>query len=699
LASKTLKNKILLFSFVSLLALQIFFIFAESALAAEINYPKLPGATPPQEFLNTAPKNEILSLYINYFLNLIFWIVGIIAFFVLVISGIRFLTSAGKPEAMTSAKGYISSAFFGILVLLSSYLILKTINPQILISEPPTLTPSPEIKREDIPEPPTEDYNSLINFEIPFGPIIKKKIFETQIPKGETESPRLARIEDIANNILDASDALEIQNGALKLLVDQCRCKVTDTLTPSLCVANPAPLPCSSDPCGDKDLFHIRVGIILLQGQNKKQIDKIVAEQIKAENEVLLLKEESSRLTKIQDLMTSCPTASLSSLANFANGKDLFTSLKLNLVNFRYWNDIVLDLKNDWSTFYCPSGGSIWEAIIYTLKPTNPQELEFLNIFGMLGEPSVSQPSAEGGTIAACAQTIPVGEIIDRAKRVTDKLTERLEKLLSLSKEMTGTVDEMQRTISQCTSQLPKCVSVDDPLFCTRVRCFGPVDQLGSLEALEKIIADTQAACVKECTFDEDLDGDCFQDCFKEEFNDTADSITDFPPCPFDFGKGKYVHELKVEEMGELLNGIPGLGIEGIKDVVKFEPKDLETDREKIGIVPLIDKIIHRLLDDLDSKITEPMRTCINTRSASGSNQTALLNCGDAIGTKTENGVLERCCFDEIEYKKCEDRCYLKNGNNYRECLLKCQKEESQKTEIRELATCQNKLNFFCCSQ
>jgi len=687
---KSKKSKALFFSFIFFLTLQTGLFLFLPARAVEINYPDLPGTTPPQDFINSAPGEQIPSLYVEYFLNLIIWVSGIAAFFVLVIAGIRYLTSAGKPEAMTSAREYISGAFFGILILFSAYLILEAINPQILVSELPELTPPPTITRTEIPPPPIENLRTAIDIEIPFGAIIQRKIFETEAPKEEIRSPRLKRIRDIANNILDASEALQLQNSALKLLVDQCRCKVTEILSPSLCVANPAPLPCSSDPCGDKDLFHVRVGIMLLQEQNKKQIEKLVEEQTKAENEIRLLKEEIGKLQRSRDLMISCQLWPLNSLADFEFTRDFYLAQNFTLTSFRFWNDIILDLKNDWATFYCPTSGSTWGQISETYIPEET------------GPSPTSAPEASE-EIAACTKTVPVGEIMDRSERIGNKLAERLEKLLSLSRELTNTVDDMHRTVSKCTSQLPKCVSVDDPLFCTRVRCFGPVDQLGSLEALEKIIADTQAACIKECTFDEDLDGDCFQDCFKEEFNNTADRITDFPPCPFDIGKGKYVHEIKVEEMGELLNGIPGLGVEGIRDVVKFEPEDIEANREKIGIVPIIDKVIPKLLSDLDSGVKEPMRTCITDAPTDtgevSTEQVVLANCESSIGTKTENGILEKCCYKEKDYTNCLGRCYLKSGDEYKQCLLKCLKQASEKTGVRELATCQNKLNFFCCGQ
>jgi hypothetical protein len=60
-------------------------------------------------------------------------IAGIIALGVLVFSGIKILTSPDQPSVISDARTKIVGAFIGIVILLSSYLILTTINPQLSI--------------------------------------------------------------------------------------------------------------------------------------------------------------------------------------------------------------------------------------------------------------------------------------------------------------------------------------------------------------------------------------------------------------------------------------------------------------------------------------------------------------------------------------------------------------------------------------
>ncbi len=51
-----------------------------------------------------------------------------IAFLVMfIVGGFKYLTSAGNPKAVEAAKGTITMAFLGLLLIVSAYLILKLI--------------------------------------------------------------------------------------------------------------------------------------------------------------------------------------------------------------------------------------------------------------------------------------------------------------------------------------------------------------------------------------------------------------------------------------------------------------------------------------------------------------------------------------------------------------------------------------------
>lgn len=58
---------------------------------------------------------------------------GLAAFISLVMAGFQYLTSAGDAGKMSEAKNQINSAVLGLVLLLSSFLILETINPQLTI--------------------------------------------------------------------------------------------------------------------------------------------------------------------------------------------------------------------------------------------------------------------------------------------------------------------------------------------------------------------------------------------------------------------------------------------------------------------------------------------------------------------------------------------------------------------------------------
>lgn len=109
--------------FLALTSLFLIFICFSFVFALEIDYPEAGGVKPGE--------TTTLPQYITYLFNFSIGIAGIIAFGVLVWSGIKILTSPDQPETIKDARTHIIGAFLGIVILLSSYLILTTINPQL----------------------------------------------------------------------------------------------------------------------------------------------------------------------------------------------------------------------------------------------------------------------------------------------------------------------------------------------------------------------------------------------------------------------------------------------------------------------------------------------------------------------------------------------------------------------------------------
>ena len=99
-------------------------VFAERGL--EIDYPEVPGAEAPTE-------GTELPGYIKYIFNFSVMIGGILAFAVLLYGGIRWMTSVGNPAAISDAKSWMLGGIMGLFLLLCTYLILITINPQLAI--------------------------------------------------------------------------------------------------------------------------------------------------------------------------------------------------------------------------------------------------------------------------------------------------------------------------------------------------------------------------------------------------------------------------------------------------------------------------------------------------------------------------------------------------------------------------------------
>lgn|GEM_PF-1951023 len=114
----------------------LFFLLSDFILAAEveIEYPEIPGAVTPRTTKTFLPE------YIRYLFNFAIVLAGLVAFVSLVYGGTRYLVSAGSPVAISDAKSQITAGILGLLLILGSYLLLTTINPQLTILKVGELT-------------------------------------------------------------------------------------------------------------------------------------------------------------------------------------------------------------------------------------------------------------------------------------------------------------------------------------------------------------------------------------------------------------------------------------------------------------------------------------------------------------------------------------------------------------------------------
>ena len=90
-----------------------------------------------------------LTDLVKYFYEWAIALGGIAAFVALIIGGYYYLTSMGNAAQLQEAKDRISSAVFGLILLLGSWLLLNTINPELTTLRTPTLGP-PVIDVKDL---------------------------------------------------------------------------------------------------------------------------------------------------------------------------------------------------------------------------------------------------------------------------------------------------------------------------------------------------------------------------------------------------------------------------------------------------------------------------------------------------------------------------------------------------------------------
>ena len=97
-------------------------------IITQANLPSQSNPTVPNEGLPGL--GELISNIFNYSL----WILGIAVFLMIFAAGFKWLTAAGSAGKIQEAKSMIYNAIIGAIMLLSSVIILQTINPDLVKS-------------------------------------------------------------------------------------------------------------------------------------------------------------------------------------------------------------------------------------------------------------------------------------------------------------------------------------------------------------------------------------------------------------------------------------------------------------------------------------------------------------------------------------------------------------------------------------
>jgi hypothetical protein len=461
-----MRRKILKIFSISFLTLTVFFLLYSACAAEkdlEVNYP---------EVLGTKPTTAIPE-YVKYIFTFSILVVGLVAFGSLVLGGMRYLSSAGDPSKMRDAREQILSAVLGIIILLSSYLILYNINPYLINIE---ITPLGEIEEPEKP-PPFEIENekvSLILEELPLGQAMKNGVWEEA--KTKALEKFIKNFEDFLNKEIKVEDS-ELNNTTFKKISDLN--KYLTTVTDACHCANlldfctkpgsgSRPVGCKGDVCQtdqgngiEEDSPRAKINRAL--DINKDKLKELLEFRKQFIEYKKSLRERLRNFQEIEAGIISCKSQNqeLISQREYLDVKDEFEKEKKKVVTINNYLDLEEPLKplapqDDKLTFYCSSGGTVFDY------PYSVENIEFEPEY--IAASDMPEFAIEK---ISCPFKFNVGENLDKLREFAIIDIVKLERIILLIEEMTKEIQEMAELVSQCNDQEceAKCGCVPNPCY------------------------------------------------------------------------------------------------------------------------------------------------------------------------------------------------------------------------------------------
>lgn len=143
--------KILIIFFITIFILQmaalVFLLLNPSEVSAQVQFEPQVGVGEFQKggsytvSEDGSSKSNLIGKYIKAIYQYGTGVVGILAAVVLMIGGLLWLTAGGSQERVKSAQDWIKAALTGLVIALCSYIILLTINPDLVKFRPITVEP------------------------------------------------------------------------------------------------------------------------------------------------------------------------------------------------------------------------------------------------------------------------------------------------------------------------------------------------------------------------------------------------------------------------------------------------------------------------------------------------------------------------------------------------------------------------------
>lgn len=483
--------------FIVILCLFLLFLSFSFALAQErkleVEYPEIEGIKP--ETVATG-----LPEYVRYLFNFGIIIAGLVLFGALIYGGVRYLISTNNPPALIDARERILAAFLGIIILLSSYIILTTINPQLIVFHLPELEFKVETCRDkdDCPrgfeciegkcvEEPCEkdedclgfpDYvcklpggvcvyegKTLIVYEIPLGRIIDEGVWEED-RTGETED----LIEDFEKFLKEeikvnpTFEQIADLNKYLKTLTEECQCGNLD----AFCTKPwgwSMPIGCSGDPCIEEVEGTIG-GITVGEKTTREKMEEVLKiNEEKMEKLLEFLEEIKEQKTVLENELNKFSRGLEDVMDCLKQSRELYT-FKEHLARVQYYEDIgwnvkivpsFLEAKADPFTFYCSVGGPVMDYPYLSEVEFSPGEFKPVEV-----PEKVERPEP-----MSCPIGIPMSVILEQSGGLGVTLVNKMDGLIFWIDEMNKEIRNMADFVSQCNEENCEinCACVPNPLY------------------------------------------------------------------------------------------------------------------------------------------------------------------------------------------------------------------------------------------
>src|SRR3989344_1444482 len=452
----------------------------------ELDYPEILGQKP--ETIATS-----LPSYIKYIYDFAIVFAGLITLGSLIWGGFIYFTSTGDPMKIKTAKEQMIAAFTGLLILLSSYLILATINPD-LVSLPALslISYEPPAPAAQLPQNPGA--KTAVVYEV--QPVRKlmddtnKGVFgkkEVDNLKTTTEDIKafLEEKEDISelssnspsglfglgkflktfSNLIGGSssigdktfDRISDLMKYLKTLTDECFCENMRCFC-SKASAGCDPIGCNGDPCQP-----VRAQMDNVLKITQEKIKGLLELQKKINSQKIVLRDNLRNFQEVEEGISACQNqgADISPLSQYLETKKIsekYGDKFVEIPNSR------VSGQGDPLTFYCAKGGNVFDYLHIPESEKETEELEARLEQAEQYEPGQGIKEAER---LALPLKISAGGKLDKLREIAVANIIKFERASNLISQILKEIKEMTELVSQCNSKQckPSCACVPNPCY------------------------------------------------------------------------------------------------------------------------------------------------------------------------------------------------------------------------------------------